>query len=313
MNTDKSIQLNKKDRQIYRFANFIIFTLLAIYILFAMLKAIFPSQFFTYSFININSLKNTLTDLQQEKNSTSFYASTPLNFSQIKINLELSVATPKLEDGKVMIQKSYKAFFYPETSALNDLGSREENSLVSIDDSVFIIGNQRKTPIDSTTTFESLGYSWNNLKSNETDLSNYEKQKLADINVAHPAGTILKAKETSNFYFIENLTKRKLLNYSPEKIKNAILVDDKSLLKNDFCILEKNRIFNKKYSCTVPISQIADFIGKDYRVTIANIPSDIKIKKIDIEFKKSLTQDNFRFFLSELKKKVLYRFGFKDA
>lgn len=308
-----SLQLNKKDKQTYRSANFIIFFLLTLFILVMLIKIIFPSQFFTYSFANVNSLKNTLTDITQEKNWINFYASTPLNFSHIKINLELDKATPKLDNQKVTIAKSYKAFFYPEGSVLTNLDNKEENTLVSIDDSVFIIGNQQKTPIDSTITFESLGYNWDNLGANSTDLSLYEKQKLADINAAHPTGTILKTTGSRYYYFIENFTKRKIVNPTTGDIKNAIAVDEKSLIKNDSCVLKKNKLFNKKYSCSLPLSQLVNLIGKDYRFTIADLPADIKIKKIDVEFKKSLTKENFQFFLSELKKKVLYRFGFKEA
>ncbi|MDX9913453.1 MAG: hypothetical protein RBS77_02640 [Candidatus Moranbacteria bacterium] len=313
MKHSDSLQLNKKDKQIYRFANFIIFFLLTLFILFMLVKVIFPSQFFTYSFANVNSLKNTLTDIIQDENWINFYASTPLNFSRIKVNLELDKSSPKLDNQKIIVEKSYKAFFYPEGSVLTNLDSKEENTLISIDDSVFIIGNQQKTPIDSTVTFESLGYDWNNLAANTTDLSLYEKQKLADINAAHPTGTILKTTGNNYYYFVENYTKRKIVNPAAGNIKNAIAVDEKSSAKYDVCVLEKNKLFNRKYSCSVPLSQIVNLIGKDYRFTIADLPTDIKIKKIDVEFKKSLTKDNFQFFLSELKKKVLYRFGFKEA
>lgn len=313
MKHSNPFQLNRKDKQIYTFANFIIFFLLALFVLVMLIRVIFPSQFFTYSFANVNSLKNTLTDMAQRENWINFYASTPLNFSQIKINVELDKAAPQWDNQKVTIAKSYKAFFYPEGGALNILDTREENSLVSIDDSVFIIGNRQKTPIDSTVTFESLGYNWDNLSTNTTDLSLYEKQKLADINAAHPTGTILKTTGSNYYYFIENSTKRKIVNPTVGNIKNAIAVDEKSLTKNDSCILEKNKLFNKKYSCSVPLSQLVSLIGKDYRFAITDLPADVKIKKIDVEFTKSLTKENFQFFLSELKKKVLYRFGFKEA
>ena len=62
----------------------------------------------------------------------------------------------------------------------------------------------------------------------------------------------------------------------------------------------------------MPLSKIASLLGKDYRFAMTNLPDDTKFKKIDLEFKKSLTLENFQFFLGELKKKILYRFGFKD-
>lgn len=312
MKDKDSLQLNKKDDQIYKFANFIFFLLFTFFVIYMLFRVIFPSQFFTFSFANINSLKNTITDVNRLENRLDFYASTPLSFSQLKINIELSTATSDLDNQKIEVKKSYKSFFYPETTSLINLENKEENNLVSIDDSVFIVGNKTKTPIDSTTTFESLGYNWSNLKKNTADLSNYEKQKLADLNAAHPTGTILQTTENSNYYFIENFTKKKIINPDINSIKNSIAVEEKSLNQFELCYLKRSNIFNKQYSCTVPLSKIAGFIGKDYLFTINNFSADIKLKKIDLEFEKSITQENFRFFLGELKKKILYRFGFKD-
>lgn len=305
-------QLNKKDKQIYKYANFIIFFLFAIFIILMLLKTIFPSQFFTFSFASVNSLRNTITDMNQNDSLINFYASTPLKFSNVKINLELTTPETSLENKEIAIQKSYKAFFYPETNSIENLENKEENSLVSVDDSVFIIGNKKKTPIDSTVTFESLGYSWSNLYLNNADLSSYEKQKLADLNAAHPDGTILKTSEKSNYYFIENATKKRVINPPIESIKNPIIVEEKSLITKEFCTLEKNILFKRRYSCVANLSQLDQLIGKDYRFTLNGLPTDIRVKKIDLEFKKSISMENFQFFLSELKKKILYRFGQGD-
>ncbi|KKP58870.1 MAG: hypothetical protein UR60_C0001G0028 [Candidatus Moranbacteria bacterium GW2011_GWF2_34_56] len=311
MKAKNSLQLNKKDKQIYIFANIFISLLFLLFFIFMLIRTIFPSQFFTFSFANMNSLKNTITEVTQKNDSLNFFASTPLEFSHVKINIEFydTNAETKIENGIIDIQKSHKVFFYPESAPLNNLENKEENILVSVDESVFIIGNQKKTPIDSTITFESLGYNWDNLNLNTADLSSYEKQKLADISAAHPTGTILKTTEKSSYYFIEDMTKKRILSPSVEKIKNPISVEEKSLLTHELCNLQKNTLSGKKYSCTATLSQLNEIIGKDYRFTIDNLPSDVKIKKIDLEFKKSINKDNFQFFLSELKKKVLYRFG----
>ncbi len=312
MNNKNILKLNKADKLIYKYANFIILFLFVMFLIFILAKTVFPSQFFTFSFANINSLKNTITDVAQGDNRINFYTSTPLKFSHVQIELELKESAPEIENKIITVQKSYKAFFYPETASLVNISDKEENSLVSIDDSVFIIGNKKKTPIDSTVTFESLGYSWDNLHLNTTDLSTYEKQKLANLDAAHPTGTILKTAEKSSYYFIEDYTKKRITNPSTESIKNSIFVEEKSLVTKELCTLEKKSLLNKKYSCTATLSQLAKLIGKDYRFVIDDLPADIKIEKINIEFKKSISQDNFKFFLGDLKKKILYRFGQGD-
>ena len=109
MNKD-SLQLNKKDRQIYKFANFAFFFLFAIFVIFMSFRIIFPSQFFTYSFANVNSLKNTITDMAQKDSQLAFFASTPLNFSQLKITLELSKSQMDLADKRISVRKGYHIY-----------------------------------------------------------------------------------------------------------------------------------------------------------------------------------------------------------
>lgn len=308
----KSLNLNKKNRKKYIFFNSVVFFIIFLSIIFLIYKVIFPSQYFTYSFNNINSLKNTITDMSGKDDTINFFASTPLDFSQIKIDLILEERNKKFENKNIKVQKSYKAFFYPESEKLTDLSEKRENHLVSIDNSVYIIGNEKKTPIDSVETFESLGYAWKNVQENQEDLSNYEKQKLADLNAAHPDGTIFKTREDSKLYFIENQTKREIENTQIENIKNPIEVDEKSLNTVENCSLEKSFLSNKKYSCTLPVSQLNNLIGKDYKLSLENISNDLKIKRIDLEFKKVANWNNFKLFLFDLKKKILYRFGIKD-
>jgi hypothetical protein len=303
-----SLKLNKKDKKIYTLANFFVLSIIIVAFIFIIIKIIFPAQTFTYSFINTSSLRNTLTDINFSNNQLNFYASTNLKFSHLIITLTLTDEVAK-HLPPVSVQKSYKAIFYPEANPLENLEDKEENSLVSIDNSVFIIGNNKKTPIDSILTFEGLGYNWDNVKTSTLDLSYYEKQKLASLDAAHPTGTILKITETPIYYFIENITKRKIINPKIENIKNPIFVNKASLDKKIDCTLKNNFLFNNKHTCTLPLSEINLLYGKDYRLTMSNLPAEIQIKKIDLEFKKSINFENFRFFLGELKKRILYRFN----
>ena len=241
----------------------------------------------------------------------SFYASTPLKFSQIKISIK-SDNRDQLNNKTIITQKSYKAFFYPEAQNLENLNDKEENRLVSVDGSGFIVGNGQKTPINNPTTFESLGYQWENVHPNNIDLSTYEKQKLATISSAHPTGTILKTIPHNNYYFIENSTKRKVIDSSAKNIENAISVDEKSLKEQESCTLKNSTFSKKTYECTLNLSQLNSLIGKDYRFDLENLPANFKIKQIDLEFKKTMNQENFRFFLGSLKQKILYRFGFRE-
>lgn len=309
----ESLKLNKENTKKYKTLNFSVFLIIFIFFIYMAYRVIFPSQYFTYSFNNVNSLKNTITDLSRDNNRLSFFASTPLNFSHVKISLDLekNISTASLQ--KIEVQKSYKAFFYPLGEQLDDLDKKKENTLISIDDSVYVVGNNKKTPIDSTETFQSLGYKWENISENQEDLSNYEKQKLADLNATHPDGTILKTTENGKLYFIENQTKREIINSESRELKNSIEVNQKSLELIESCQLEKQFLTGRKYYCTLPISELNNLLGKDYKFNLNGISPEFKIRKIDLEFKKVSSWNNFDLFLSDLKKKILYRFGIKEA
>lgn len=306
-----SLKLNKKNKRTYLILNSLALFIFLILIIFISYKIIFPSQYFTYSFENTNSLKNTITEMKDIPNGLEFFSSTPFKFSDIVITVKAKNESVSIFNvPKIKINKSYKSFFYPEGNPLENLEPDQENILSSIDNSVYIVGQNKKTPIDSTETFEALGYDWKNVSENKNDLGSFEKQKLADMNYAHPNGTIFKTIENNEFYFIENNTKRKIAETNP-LVKNPIRVNSRSLETQKSCTLMKSFKFSSNYRCRVEISEFEKLIGKDYKFNLTGLfPKDIE--KIDIEFKKSPSLDNFKLFLFELKKKILYRFGIKD-
>lgn len=314
MKKDKitSLKLDTKSKRNYLILNFLALIIFLILIIFTAYKIIFPSQYFTYSFKNTNSLKNTITEMKNISNGLEFFTSTPLNFSEIIIDLRTkNESTSIFNAPQIEIKKSYKSFFYPEGDTLNELDKNQENILSSVDNSVYIIGANKKTPIDSTETFEALGYNWKNVSENKNDLSNFEKQKLADINYAHPDGTVFETKENHDFYLIDNNFKRKILKLNPTNIENPILVDRQSLEIKKSCTPMRFFKFSTHMKCRVKIYELRDLVGKDYKFQVTGL-SDKNIESIDIEFQKSPSLDNFKLFLFELKKKILYRFGVKD-
>lgn len=306
-------QFNKKGLRLYRFWRNIIYVIFFVLFLFFSYKLIFPSKYFTYSFEHSNSLKNTITNLHTITNSLEFYTSTPREFSKIDLEIELVKKNSNLKNKKVILQKSYRAFLYPNSNLLTGFKNVSENKLVSSGISVFIVGHGKKYPINNPTTFESLGYNWNSVEKNiDINLSTYKKQKLFTINSTHPDGTIFLT-DTNKYYYIEN-GKKRLLQDIPiselEKIKNPVYVNEKSLIISDLCSLEKEFLSTKKYHCLISIDKISSFIGKDYRFKIDNIPNDLILRQININFKKSINKKNLLLFVSDLKKRILTRFGF---
>jgi len=58
----------------------------------------------------------------------------------------------------------------------------------------------------------------------------------------------------------------------------------------------------------MPIEKIAQFAGKDYRFELFNAPENVKIKEINIEFKKTPSKNNLFIFFADVKNKIKSRF-----
>jgi len=309
------IKLNKKDYATYRLWRNFIYVVFLILFLFFSYRLIFPAKYFVYFFNHSNSLKNTLHDISQQKNFLKFYASTPQDFSNAKVEIELKKKNPNFANKKIYLQKSYRAFFYPNGAPLTNLDNISENSLVASGISVFIVGHNKKFPINNPITFQSFGYDWNSVESGtKIDLSKYQKQKLFTINSTHPDGTVF-ITDKNNYYYAEGNKKRKLQNIPNsdlKKLKNPIFVNEKSLTINDFCILKKKPLTEKKYYCLVSLEKFSSLIGKDYRFKINDISDNTQFEKIDLKFEKSANLKNLKLFFSDLKKKLLIRFGYEN-
>ena len=307
---DSKLKLNKKNEKLFRVLCFFIFAIFVSGSIYFVYQVLFPSEYFTQSFQNINSLKNTITDVSQKENSISFFASTSQDFSEIKMEIKLEKKSVPIENSYLELKKSYKSFFYPKAPPLDKNIILKENLLVSSADSYFIVGKDKKNPIDNPSTLTGLGYSFDNRELEEIDLGEYEKDKLLNITSTHPDGTILVTDE-NNYYLIEDGFKKKIDNSllsSAENYKNNIFVQETSLKTQENCQLENNLFFKKKYHCTIATEKISQFSGKDYRFELSDIPEEAEIQEINLEFKKTLNKNNLFIFIADVKNKVRARF-----
>lgn len=308
----KSLKLNKKNKKLYQILSSVVFFLFSLLFVFMLHRIVFSSGYFNYPVDNTGSLLNAVTDLKLSDQDTTFFASTPLIFSQVKIKIELTTKNNPLKNKTISVKKGYKSFFYPLGENLKDLNGKEENQLISVDNSIFIIGNKQKTPINNPLTFTNFGYNWDNVKNNKIDLSVFEKQKVADLTTPHPAGTAFKSLPDNKYYFIEDFTKREIIDSENNDLTNVIEVNSESLDKTATCVLEKSFLSSKKYTCTLGLESINYLTGKDYKFILDTMPTNLQIRKINLEFKKVPNQENFKFFLGDLKQKILYRFGLTE-
>jgi hypothetical protein len=191
----------------------------------------------------------------------------------------------------------------------NDLIGFADGSLISYGDAVSIVSGQNIYPIDNFTTFEILGYVWDDLiPAGGDEVSLYEKQKLINLTSPHPAGTVFYAADMDKYYLIQDGQKRLLPS---KKIadswlkKSPILVDGQSLEIQGQCALDKKSLGFKSYLCSSDISALQNLKGKDYEFKFAsgeNFRTNNLIVRLKKEYSLNNLNNNLREIFSRVKK-----------
>jgi len=324
----KEATLDKKSQDVYKKLRIALYFIAVIFFFYILFSTIFPSEYFSFSFLNASSLKNTLTDMQKDdgqfpdkgavpkKNTTIFYASpSSKDPSQVVVTITLDKKSAPLENGSIAIRKSYKAFFYPTGNPAGEnkeAGSSKisDGSIVTDSKSAYVVSGGELLPINNLATFDAMGYQWSDavpINSDEgTELSEYTRGKLLTISSVHPDGTIFSTQEDNKLYLIKDSEKRPLNSLEEAKTwsnSSPILVSDRSLDTEESCELQKNKLSSGTYSCEIPIDNLADLIGKDYEFQLKT-SSDIKMDDVSVEFKKNISYKNMRAMLISFIKRV---------
>jgi hypothetical protein len=324
----KNIQLSPTWQKRYSILRFFVYLLFLASASYFSYKVLFPSLPFYFFFETPNATKNTIIEPRLPGNATlkkgavaggNLVFDTTLSsfkgeFSQVKVNFTLEKNSPEIDSGTITLRKSYRAFFYPEgdpiTAPLEDLSKFPSGSLLSNGISAYITENNNIFPINNTITFESMGFDWADvIPASSDEIGAYVKGKLFTIASPHPDGTIFVTQDKSRYYLIEGGKKRELVGQAVINSylkRNPILVDEKSLETQSQCDLKATwSIFNKSYSCVVPLDNLRAMAGNDYQYEI-NFGDDIEVKEADATFGKTLNWNNLISSLSNIKNRILY-------
>jgi hypothetical protein len=187
-----------------------------------------------------------------------------------------------------------------------------DGTLLSYGVSVYIVSSGKLLPINNTVTFTTMGYDWNDIKQASADeISFYEKERLFNISSAHPNGTILYAKDVDKNYLIENKTKRTVPTdaiFKSWQKNKPIVVSSKSSEITVGCILKKETLTFRNYSCDLPLADLRNFISNNYEFYL-KADREIKIDEINITFKKQLSLDNLKSTARELINRIKINYG----
>lgn len=173
-----------------------------------------------------------------------------------------------------------------------------DGTLLSSPDSIFIVSDGKILPIDSEVTFLSNGFRWEDVISASSDeLSFYEKGKLFTLNSPHPDGTVFFATDENAWYIIKDGQKLKTISENVMRSwtkRTPINISAKGLSAFSKCQLQKNKLSLRTYSCRIPLENLQNLPGKDFRFeTIAE--TEMKVSAINARFIRDISFENFIF------------------
>jgi len=283
-------------------------------------RILLPSQTFTLNTTNRNTASTTtLYDRGADQGNKLFNAFSNEAFSTANLQIIATKNTPSLSGKKIEVRKTYQAFAYPLAAQIENSpadipadGSFANGTLLSFGNSVFVVVDGKVMPFDNPVTFLSLGYMWNNvIPATEAEIGLYQRDKLFTIDQPHPNGTVFLTRDSKKYFVIQN--NQKIAITDPEILKTylqhtPIPVDEKSLYFNLSCVLKKNLWPLNSYSCSIPVENLAKFLGNDYQFALDNI--DVKnIQQADLTLSRNINWSNMRDTLSDIKHKALVNYG----
>jgi hypothetical protein len=201
------------------------------------------------------------------------------------------------------LEKTFKAFLYPDGSAINteddlkkhlfdnDTTDYPNGSLLHVKQTneVFILTHGKKMLIPSPEIFSNFGWSWDNLvdvdQSVTDSLPNTSPYFISLIR-PHPAGVIMKAYPSGQYYLIGDSEKYAITSKSlvdeiwndPQK-EYSIAVNDQSDSHTLSCSIPSASLEAGSFDCTFDEYNLVGSIGKSYHFYI-DFPRSCDISKI---------------------------------
>ncbi len=187
-------------------------------------------------------------------------------------------------------------------------------SIVSFADGVFlIVSDTEMRPVGSADIFLALGYRFEDVRpASEEEIGIYKRGRIFLLGAQHPDGTLLLDRDTGAYFLVEQGTKRPLTDtrYLAFIIQqqSPILSSSTASEKSVSCTLEPS-LFGRSFSCTMPIDTLRTENGNDFEVRIGGGNADIDINTLQVSFMTEKSAKNMLTILSQVKQRLLARFG----
>ncbi|MDO8566206.1 MAG: hypothetical protein Q7S04_03425 [Candidatus Moranbacteria bacterium] len=187
-------------------------------------------------------------------------------------------------------------------------------SIVSFADGAFlIVSDTEMRPVGSADIFLALGYRFEDvLPASEEEIGIYKRGRIFLLGAEHPDGTLLFDRATNTYYLVDHGFKRPLLNpvYRNFILKQQapIVVSSQTSKEHADCVLEPG-FFGQTFSCTTLLGALSPESGPDFEISISRGNTDIDINTLQVSFNTEKSVKNMFSILSQIKQRVLTRFG----
>jgi len=209
-----------------------------------------------------------------------------------------------------VLKKDNQLFaLYPPTKKM--IGFRD-GTIISFNDSIYIISDHRAHPIADAITFETFGYSWDDvIQVNSEEFGLYTKAKLLTLKQSHPDGTLFKTTEKDQLFLYEHELNHEIFGdalYFSDIQNTPIDIEAKSLEHETSCELKNSKLpFQSSWSCLLPFDSLINAERSDYQFNLSS-SEPINITHLEVTFRRTLSKENIFFTLSTLKNRLLLRF-----
>lgn len=215
------ITLDKENQKKYFYFRVVLYFMTFVFAFYASSTIVFPTRYFSFSFLNPNSNANTIIEPRDQngmapdrgkiiKDNKLIFDSTLLGvFSEAKIIFHLNKKSADINGEDVFIKKSYRAFLYSEE---DPLGFRDGTLLKNLEN-YFIISDGKLRKFKDKTTALSLGFNMDSFKEiSAEDLKYNEQGDIISDSAVYPNGSLFKI--NNEFYFLSD---NKLTKFISEK------------------------------------------------------------------------------------------------
>lgn len=193
-------------------------------------------------------------------------------------------------------------------------------SIVSFADGVFLITSETEMrPIGSADIFLALGYRFEDVRpASGEEIGIYKRGRIFLLGGEHPDGTLLLDQDTNTYYLIEKGMKRPFTESTNAIYRDfiltrqtPILVSNESSETQANCVLEPS-LFGQTFACETTLTSFPLTFGPDFEIHLQNGNTEIDMNTLQISFVTEKSSKNMLTLLSQIKERLLTRFGLSN-